>query len=168
MRQPSDIIAALEAFDGTHTAPLKDVLRADLTEKALATLLAEIPGIHEVPATWLIKALAEAGRIGSGTLAEVFERLPTLTKSDAVLHVLQCAQHAPDAAPILRPHLPAYFGAKTILLRVWVLDAYCRAAPPEEDLTDRIRQGLRNRSAAIRARSRALAQEFGVDLENGK
>lgn len=164
VQHPDDITAALAAFDGTHTAPLKAVVRDGLSPDAVATLIAAIPGPGEVAATWLLKALVERGKIGSGTLAEVFDRLPQITAPDAALHVLQCAQYAPDAAPILRPHLTPFYGSKKIFLRVWAFDAYCRGADPSEDLTERIRQGLSDRSAAMRARSKALARDFGIDL----
>ncbi|GAB5449468.1 hypothetical protein [Gymnodinialimonas sp.] len=166
MQQPSDIAAALAAFDGTHTAPLKAVARDDLSPAAVQALVDAVPGPQEIAATWLIKALAEAGRLGAGTLVQVFERLPNITAADAALHILQCAQLAPDAAPLLRPHLSPYYGSKKILLRVWAFDAYCRGADPAEDLSERIKQGLTDRSAAMRARARALAREFGIDLEN--
>lgn len=165
MQRPQDIATALAAFDGTHTEPLKAVARDDLSPEALASLLAAIPGEDEIAATWLMKALAGKGRIGAGTLAEVFERLPQITEPDAALHLLQCAQFAPDAAKVLRPHLTPFYGSKKIFLRVWAFDAYCRGAAPSEDLSERIRQGLTDRSAAMRARSRALARDFDVDLD---
>lgn len=167
VQHPDDIAAALAAFDGTHTAPLKAVARDELSQDALATLIAAIPGPDEVAATWLLKSLTEKARVGAGTLAEVFDRLPQLTAPDGVLHLLQCAQYAPDAAPVLRPHLSPFYGSKRILLRVWAFDAYCRGAAPAEDLSERIRQGLSDRSAAMRARSKALAREFGIDLDQG-
>ena len=154
MRRPEDITRALAQFDGTHTAPLRDVLQDDLSPEARATLVAAIPGPDEVAATWLIKALVERGQLGTGQVAQVFEAFAKI------------AQYAPDAAPILRPHLTPYYGSSKILLRVWAFDAYCRGAPPDEDLSARIRQGLRMREASMRARSKVLAQDFGVDLEN--
>ncbi len=166
MRRPQDITRALAQFDGTHTAPLRDVLQDDLSPEARATLVAAIPGPDEVAATWLIKALVERGQLGTGQVAQVFEAFAKISHPDAALHVLQCAQYAPDAAPILRPHLTPYYGSSKILLRVWAFDAYCRGAPPDEDLSARIRQGLRMREASMRARSKVLAQDFGVDLEN--
>ncbi|WP_224816260.1 hypothetical protein [Hasllibacter sp. MH4015] len=167
MRQPKDIAAALAAFDGKHTASLKAVLADDLSPEAEAALIAAIPGSDEVAATWLVKALVEKARLGQHHLATLFDRLPDITKPDAALHLLQCAQYAPDAARLLRPHLFLFYGHDKILLRVWAFDAYCRGADASEDLGDRIRQGLTNRSAAMRARSKALAAEFGIDLENG-
>ncbi|MBY4893899.1 hypothetical protein KUL25_14160 [Rhodobacteraceae bacterium N5(2021)] len=164
MQDPDDIHAALAAFDGTDVAPLKAVARDGLTPDALATLIAAIPGPDEVATTWLLKALVERGQIGAGALADVFDRLPQITAPDAALHILQCAQYAPDAAPVLRPHLAPFHGSKKIFLRVWAFDAYCRAADPAEDLSERILQGLTDRSAAMRARSRALARDFGIDL----
>ncbi len=166
MRQPEDIDTALAAFDGTHTEPLRACLAEDLSPAAEAALLSAFPGTHEIAATWLLKALVEKGRIGNGRVADAFERFSQLTEADAALHLMQCAQHVPDAAPILRPHLAPYYGHKKILLRVWAFDAYCWGAPPDEDLSERIKQGLNDRSAAMRARSKALARDFGVDLEN--
>ncbi len=167
MRQPKDIAAALAAFDGKHTAPLKAALADDLSPDAEAALIAAVPGPDEVAATWVVKALVEKNRLGQHHLATLFDRLPQITEPDAALHLLQCAQHAPDAARILRPHLVAFYGHTKILLRVWAFDAYCRGADGSEDLSERIRQGLADRSAAMRARSKALANEFGIDLENG-
>ncbi len=168
MRQPKDIAAAFEAFDGTHVDPLRGLLAGPLSPDAEGTLLAAIPGPDEVAATWLIKALVEKGKLGAGQVAHAFERFGQVTEPDAALHLLQCAQYAPQAAPLLRPHLTPYYGHAKILLRVWAFDAYCRGALPEEDLTDRIKQGLRMRHASMRARSKALARDFGIDLENGK
>ncbi|MEJ6392859.1 hypothetical protein V8J82_06320 [Gymnodinialimonas sp. 2305UL16-5] len=167
MRDPRDIITALAAFDGTRTAPLKTLLADDFSADAEAALMAEIPSPHEVAATWVVKALVEAKRLGVGQLAVLFEQIPDLTEPDAALHLLQCAQYVSDAAPILRPHLSAFYGHPKILLRVWAFDAYCRGAPETEDLSERIRQGLTSRSAAMRARARSLAKAFDIDLENG-
>ncbi|MEX3017741.1 hypothetical protein [Gymnodinialimonas hymeniacidonis] len=166
MRQPKDIAAALEAFDGTHVDPLRAVLAEPWSPEAEDALLAAIPGPEEVAATWLVKALVEKAQLGTGQVARAFERFSAVTEPDAALHLLQCAQFAPDAAPILRPHLTPYYGHSKILLRVWAFDAYCRGAPPEEDLTERIKQGVRMRHASMRARSKALARDFGIDLEN--
>ncbi len=167
MRQPKDIAAALAAFDGKHTAPLKTALADDLSLEAEAALIAAVPGPDEIAATWLIKALVEKCRLGQHHLATLFDRLPRITEPDAALHLLQCAQYAPDAARLLRPHLTPFYGHKKILLRVWAFDAYCRGADASEDLSERVGQGLADRSAAMRARSKALAKEFGIDLENG-
>lgn len=170
MRQASDILAALDAFDGTRVAPLREVLRDTLAPEAEAALIDAIPGPEEVAASWLVKALAETGRLGQGRLAVLFERLASISAEDASLHLLQCAQHAPDAARLLRPYLPPFYQHRKILLRVWAFDAYCRGVdlPSEfDDIAQRIAQCLHDRSAAMRARSRALAIDFGVDLENG-
>jgi hypothetical protein len=167
MREPEDIQKALDRFDGRDPAPLRLLLSESLSPTAETTLLAAIPGPDEVAATWLIKALVERGQFSTGHIALAFEAFPTLQTPDAALHLLQCAQYAPDAAPILRPHLTPYYGHSKILLRVWAFDAYCRGAPPDEDLFERIKQGLQQREASMRARSKALAQDFGVDLENG-
>lgn len=162
MRHPRDIQAAFDAFDGQRTAPLRALLSEPLSLEAERALMAAIPGPDEVAATWVVKALVEDGRMGAGQVAEVFERFDRITEADAALHLLQCARLVPDAAPILRPHLTPYYGHAKMLLRVWAFDAYCRGAGPEEDLTERIRQGLESRSAAMRARSKALAKEFRV------
>ncbi|MEJ6390292.1 hypothetical protein [Gymnodinialimonas ulvae] len=164
MRKPLDILRALADFDGTHTEPLRALLAEDLSPEAEDALLAALPGPDEVAATWLIKALAGKGRIGQGRIAQAFEAFGELSQPDAALHLMQSAQYAPDAASLLRPHLSPYYGSSGILLRAWAFDAYCRGAAPEEDLSERIRQGLRSRHAAIRARSKALARAFGVDL----
>lgn len=167
MRQPEDLEKTFVRFDGRDLEPLRRFVSESLSKTAQNALLAACSGPDEVAATWIVKALVERGRLGSGQIARAFEAFAEVTAPDAVLHLLQCAQYAPDAAPILRPYLTPYYGHSRILIRAWAFDAYCRSAPADEDLGDRIRQGLSSRHGSIRARAKALARDFDVDLENG-
>lgn len=168
MRQSTDLEKAFVLFDGRDLTPLRRFVSESLSETAQNALLAACSGPDAVAATWIVKALVERGRLGSGQIARAFEAFAEVTAPDAALHLLQCAQYAPDAAPILRPHLTPYYGHSRILIRAWAFDAYCRSAPVDEELGDRIRQGLTSRHGAIRARARVLAHDFDVDLENGR
>lgn len=141
-------LAALYAFDGKRVAGLRTLARSDTPDEAL---LAELPGDHEVGASWVLKARAEAGALEEETGKALFDCLPKLTQPDAILHVLQMVQHAPAAAPdVIKPYLMH----KRTLLRVWALDALARVAPNEA--VPLVQAALDDPSAAMRARARAL------------
>ncbi len=167
VRTVNDIHAALAAFDGRKVGPLKEAVGLPLKPEAEAALLDAVPGADQIGATWMVKALVETGRLSEAQLAEALVSLPNLTEPDAILHLLQSVQYAPGLARALRPDLVPLYRHPRGLVRVWAFDAYCRGAIlPEEqgDLAERITQGLRDRSKAMQARSRALAREFGVEI----
>ena len=80
-----------------------------------------------------------------------------MSEADAILHVLQSAQHAPQpVARGMREDLVPLYRHDRGLVRVWAFDAFIRGAKmPEEraDVAERIRQGLGDRFAAMRARA---------------
>ncbi len=145
----ADALAALYAFDGKRVAGLKALVKADIAD---ADLLALLPGLHEIAATWVLKARLEAGLLGEVAQKSVYVHLPKLNAPDAILHLLQMVQHAPYAAvEDVRPFL----AHKRALVRVWALDALARLAPDEA--VPLIEAALDDPSAAMRARARALA-----------
>lgn len=161
----ADLGRAFAAFDGRHVAPLR-ALVADGPE--VRRVLEHVPGPHEVAASWVLKALAEDGRLTQVELAGFLGRLPLLTEADAILHLLQCAQHAPPpVARAMRDDLVPLYRHPRGLVRVWAFDAYIRGAnhPAEmDDTEERLRQGARDRYAAMRARARGLAAELAIEL----
>jgi len=160
-----EIKAALLAFDGRDVAPLR-ALAAQKPD--LRRVLEHMPGPQEVAASWVAKALVERGEVGDAELAGLLARLALLREPDAILHVLQCAQYAPVAvARAMRADMGPLYRHPRGLVRVWAFDAYIRGAEhPEElsDTTERLRQGLRDRQAAMRARARGLASELGIEI----
>ncbi|QBY02446.1 hypothetical protein E2K80_18260 [Rhodophyticola sp. CCM32] len=165
-RSAADIQDALTRFDGVRVAVLQKVLAADLQPEAEEELLARLDGPDQIGATWLVKALAEAGRLSDARMAAVFASLPELTEPDAVLHLLQTVQHAPHAARPHRQVLLRFAAARKLLVRVWAFDAYCRLAEGDAERADareRIARALTDRSKAMQARARALARVFGME-----
>jgi len=156
----------LRRFDGRRVATLRFLVDEGVSSDGMTALVEALPGRHEVGASWMLKALAEAGALPSDEMSRVFASLPHLTDPDAILHVLQMARHDPIAASEFREAILPLAGHPRLLVRVWTFDAYCRtAAGPgaDADRAERIRQGMRHRSKAMQARARALAREFGVD-----
>ncbi|MEM9320789.1 MAG: hypothetical protein AAGA70_17565 [Pseudomonadota bacterium] len=165
MTDASVEIAAFEAFDGRRVAPLRALVAGNPDTRRV---LDHVPGDHEIAASWVMKALAEAGRLSTADLAGFLARLPFLSEPDAVLHLLQSAQYAPQpVARAMRDDLVALYRHPRGLVRVWAFDAYVRGAdlPAERaDLAERIKAGTGNRYAAMRARARALAAQFDVEI----
>lgn len=141
-------LAALYAFDGKRVAGLRTLARSNVPD---SVLLAELPGEHEIGASWVLKARAEADALNDEVRHSLFACLPDLTQPDAILHLLQMVQYAPFAsADVIRPLL----AHKRTLLRVWALDAMVRVAPQEAAAL--VYSALDDESAAMRARARAL------------
>ena len=159
------MIAAFEAFDGREVAPLRGLVA---TDPEVRRVLEHVPGPHEVAASWVLKALVERGAVTAAELAGFLGRLGLLSEPDAILHVLQCAQHAPGpVARAMRDDLVPLYRHPRGLVRVWAFDAYIRGVEHPAELDDtsaRIRQALEDRQAAMRARARGLAAEFGIDV----
>lgn len=159
------MIDAFEAFDGREVAPLKALVAEG---PVVRRVLEHVPGPHEVAASWVLKAMAERGQMSDAELAGFLGRLSLLTEPDAVLHLLQTAQYAPQlVARALRDDMVPLYRHPKGLVRVWAFDAYIRGAdhPAElDDTRERIRQGLGDRQAAMRARARGLAVEFGIEV----
>jgi hypothetical protein len=145
----ADALAALYAFDGKRVVGLKALVRADVPD---ADLLAELPGPHEIAATWVLKARLENGLLSDAVQKRVFQHLPKLTEPDAILHLLQMVQHAPFATV---DDVRLFLTHKRTLVRVWALDALARLAPDEA--APLVEAALDDPSAAMRARARALA-----------
>lgn len=145
-----EALTALHAFDGKRVGGLRALVKSDVPS---AVLLTELPGPHEIAASWVLKARLEEGLLGEATGREVFEALPRLTEPDAILHLLQMVQHAPYAsANAIRP----YLSHKRALVRVWALDALAHVAP--EEAAPLVEAALNDPSAAMRARARALSK----------
>ncbi|MEM1274331.1 MAG: hypothetical protein AAGF88_10970 [Pseudomonadota bacterium] len=161
----SSILDAFESFDGRHVSPLRALIEGD---PDVARIFEHVPGPHEVAASWVLKALAERGQMRDAELAGFLVRLSLLSEPDAILHLLQCAQYTPVAvARAMRDDLVPLYRHPRGLVRVWAFDAYIRGAEhPAElaDTTERIRQGLADRQAAMRARARGLASELQIEV----
>ncbi|WGI22560.1 hypothetical protein [Amylibacter sp. IMCC11727] len=149
--------AALERFDGTHTAELvgaMDMARADVA--GLVALCFD-PDVA-VAATWLVKALVEQGT--DVTLDHVFASLQAQTEWAAQLHILQCVQFAPMAAVAHVDAVRDLMGADKALVRVWALDAFVRIAQcaPKfrKDAKGFVEAALAAKAASLRARARNL------------
>lgn len=152
-------LAALHAFDGKRVAGLRSLVHSNVTD---AALLAELPGSHEIAASWVLKARGEEGLLGEDTKDRLFDCLPELSEPDAILHLLQMVQHArpaPEAAGALAAAIGPFLTHKRTLLRVWALDAMARVAPDEA--APLIEAALHDDSAAMRARARALQSLIG-------
>jgi hypothetical protein len=161
-----EIDAELGRFDGRRVETLRLLVSRGLSPDGIAALIEAVPGRHETGASWMLKALAETGALSREQLTRVFASLPELTEPDAILHVLQMVRFDPVAARGVRDAMVPLAGHPRLLVNVWTFDAYCRSAfgpGADADRHERIRQGLRHRSKAMRARARALALEFGVD-----
>jgi hypothetical protein len=161
-----EIEDALIRFDGRRVAALRLLVERGIAPDGVAALIAALPGPREVGASWMLKALGEIGALSRIDLERVFASLPDLTETDAILHVLQMVCLDPEAAQGVRNAMVPLAGHRNLLVTVWTFDAYCRTASgpgAAADREERIRQGLTNRSKAMRARARALAREFGVD-----
>ncbi len=165
MEDGDAIRAALTGFDGRHVAGLRALVRRGLSAAGVAAVMDEVPGPLETPASWVLKALAETGALGRDEVAGLYLRLPDLTDTDALLHVLQLVQRHPAAARPVRDAIAALTSHKTLLVRVWAFDALCRTTPPDgtAERDARIRATLSDPSKAMQARARALAREFGLD-----
>lgn len=152
----NDLAAALAAFDGKLTEPLRPMVDdADAAE----VLAACDNGDTEVAATWIAKAMIDAG---SDRLhpAALVRKLDQVKGWEAQLHILQCVRHAPDAA---LDHLPLFrelMAAKRTLLRVWALDAFVRIAQVRPELrpeaAKRVQAALSDGPASLKARARHL------------
>ncbi|MDJ1016790.1 MAG: hypothetical protein QNJ35_09785 [Paracoccaceae bacterium] len=143
---------ALSDFDGKHVAPLKRVAVQVRSEDVCAF----ITGPEEIGATWVLKAIAEDGRASEKDIELAFEALSELSESDAILHVLQIAQFAPNAARAHQASIRALLIHKKTLVRVWALDAMVRAAPGSDEARRLVEEALKGPQASLRARARAL------------
>ncbi|MDD9921522.1 MAG: hypothetical protein OXQ92_04455 [Boseongicola sp.] len=148
----SGLLEAFEEFDGIRTEPLKKVLGGCVSSDVLPF----IPGPHEIPATWFLLKLAKAGSVSLRDAEVAAQRLPQIQSADAVLHVLQMAQHLPDAYANSKTAIAPLLEHKRILIRVWALDALVRADPAAPELIGLIDNAAKDSSAAMRARARQL------------
>ena len=129
-----DISEALRAFNGREVAPLKALVA---TGPEMRRVLEHVPGQHEVAASWVVKALVERGQVSDAELAGFLGRLSLVRQADAILHVLQCAQHGPVAvARAMRDDLVPLYRHPRGLVRVWAFDAYIRGAEHPAELED--------------------------------
>lgn len=151
---------ALARFDGKHTAELKEALpQAEADPQAL--LRACLDPSSEIAATWIAKALIETGR-EQFEPAELFILLPRLSAPEAQLHVLQCIQHAPNAALDQADTVRTLLQNRKTLVRVWALDAFVRIADQRAELQRQARAlvsaALDAKAASERARARKLQE----------
>lgn len=144
-------LAALYAFDGKRVAGLRALVSSNMPDSAF---LAELPGAHEIAASWVLKARAEAGLLSEDAEGSLYDCLQDLTEPDAILHLLQMVQHAPPAGHTSVETIRPFLTNKRTLLRVWALDAMTRVAPAEA--SHLVEAALHDESAAMRARARAL------------
>ncbi len=147
---------ALAAFDGRQVAPLSRLVEQGLGGAACDTLLKAVPGPNEVAATWVIKALFEQG--SGSDLGSAFARLGAVEAPDAVLHLLQSVQYAPDASVGAEVAIWPLLSHRRGLLRVWALDALVRIRPSDPAVRARLQEALDAKEPAMRARARALSQ----------
>jgi len=154
-----DAFQALAEFDGTHIAPLKEVVagfqsgQAELLDKACH-------GPEAVAATWVVKALLEQGRGGELDLGYVFTALRGGMQWEALLHLLQIVQHAPDAAMSEVMVIRGFLDHPKTLIRVWALDAFVRLALVDHTFLPEavvlVEDALNAKASSVRARGRAL------------
>lgn len=150
---------ALGAFDGRHVASLKRLVAEGLSESEVRAVLAALPGPHEVSATWVLKALAEADRLSVDAAGKAFGVLGQLTDGDAILHALQMVQHLPGPAGVARKQIETLLDHKKLLVQVWALDAMVRIDPAGG--RPLVLEALDAPRASMRARARALLPLVG-------
>ena len=153
----SRLRTALARFDGKHTAAL--VKAEELARDDLAGLVALCSDADvAVAATWVVKALAEKGV--AVDLARAFAGMRVDGPWDAQLHLLQCAQFAPEIVLTRIDVVRALMDARKTLVRVWALDAFVRGADIEPawraEAARAVDVALDGGAASLRARARAL------------
>ena len=157
---------AIDTFDGAAAAVLRSAVTGFVPENAGVLLdgTSSANPRHAVAATWILKALAEDGR--APDLAPFLQTLPDQTDWEAILHLLQIARFAPEAAATQAQTIFDLTHHPKALVRAWALDAYCRAALVDRNLMPRARdmvhQALGDDKASIRARARQLAPLVGL------
>ena len=164
----SPLIQAILAFDGTDIAELKSAFAGFSETDAFALAeLCESPDANvSVAATWVVKALCEAGSGSQLDLPRIFAALPDAPDWQAALHLLQSVQFAPHAAASQESAILAHLEHDKTLVRVWALDAFCRLADSNLELAskarDKVNQALDDPKASVRARARHLAGALGL------
>ncbi|MEL7239238.1 MAG: hypothetical protein AAGK78_10270 [Planctomycetota bacterium] len=153
-----DLRTALDAFDGKHVAPLKALSRQAATADQGA-LADEVTGPRGVAATWVLKAIAEQGKLRSSIARSVFGELAGLSSWEAILHVLQLVQHAPEEAAEHADVIRDLLDHDKTLVRVWALDAFARVGP-HRDAKRLVMEALDAKQASMRARARQLVSRF--------
>ncbi len=157
---------AIQAFDRKTVTVLRQAVD-EFTLVEAGTLLHHVRSTdtqHAVAATWILKALAEGNR--APDLAPFLQTLPDQTDWEAILHLLQVARYAPEAAAPQVEIIIELTQHPKALVRTWALDAYCRAALADSDLMpkarDMVHAALGDDKASIRARARQLALLVGL------
>ena len=148
----------LSAFDGKHVAPLRTLADAAKLEQQ-RELAGEVSGPHETAATWILKSLAETGRLDPAVAASVIEELDALESWEAILHVLQMVHYTSADVKVDLKTLRGLMAHEKTLVCVWALDAFAKVGPPEE-AKPLVQNALDAKQASMRARARKLAEMF--------
>ncbi len=162
------VIEAVLSFDGKHVDDLNSAARnfAPSDGPVLIELCSSGESAHRVAATWIVKAVLETGGAAPLDLPAFFARLDVETDWEALLHLLQSVQHAPEAASARRAAVRNLLDHKKALVAVWALDAFVRIGLETgdglEDARQRVETSLTYGKAAMRARARHLAPLLGL------
>ncbi|MDJ0827473.1 MAG: hypothetical protein QNJ16_18420 [Rhodobacter sp.] len=143
----SKLAAAADRFEASDAETLAELCHSPTSNCAVA-------------ATWIAKALFEAGRADALDIGRIFAALGQAPHWEVALHILQMAQFAPKAAAAQLAEIARLLHHDKTLVRAWALDAYCRAAtvvPAERPRArDLVQAALADPKASVRARARKL------------
>ncbi len=162
-----DMVATLRRYDGKRIAPFRAVAEAVRVgpESAVDELI-DLVGSDEmelqVGATWVLKHLAEQGRVPRGRNAAALLRLLDRPLApDAVLHLLQTIPYMEiDSAQheALRSALLALIGSRRTFIRAWAYNGLGILAVHDPSLRAEVERlfdrATRTDTAAVKARIR--------------
>jgi|GEM_PF-3384634 hypothetical protein len=158
------VLEAIFSFDGTHVGDLRDAVAGfDPSDgPVVIALCSSDEPSRRMAATWVVKSVLDRGLDPGLDVSVCFARLAVETEPGAVLHILQLAQHAPDAAGQYRTEVEALLNHDSLLVAVWALDASVRIALETQDGIDiaraRVDAAFSHEKASMRARARHLAR----------
>ena len=164
----SQLVEAVLSFDGKHVSELRVAARGFDGDEAAELLEFCASGAprHRVAATWIVKAVLEAGGGATLDLWRFFSNLAVETEWEALLHLLQSVQFAPEPASAERAAIEGLLGHEKALVAVWALDALVRVAIETGEGLDavqgRVDAALSDKRASKRARARHLAPLLGL------
>lgn len=166
------IQANIAAFDRRSPSILGETEAQFGADRGYVPALVGLAGHEDAPvssgATWLIKAYLEAGGgLTAPQTARLVKELIRVREWDSQLHICQSVrfltlktENAAQLVDWLRPLLRH----KRPFLRAWSLDALCRVAAEHGSFRGPAKQaleeGLEDRSASVRARSRQIQKEL--------
>ena len=136
------------------------------SQSGQAELLVEAcHGPDAMAATWIVKALLEQERAATLDLGIVFTALRGEMRWEALLHLLQIVQHAPDAAMSEVFVIRGYLDHPKTLIMVWALDAFVRLALVDHTFLPEahklVEDAVVAKAASLRSRGRALQALLG-------